>query len=96
LVSFGIALCNVVLLSTVFKFKTRDGKVQIFLGLALFNYAMSECFRMFGQQTTESTEDERSSLKPILRAKAVHFLVFFVLAYVGVEVTIGGWFLLCK
>lgn len=45
---------------------------------------------MFGQKATESGEDEQSSLKRILRAKAVHFLAFFVLAYVGVEVTIGG------
>ncbi|EKM75157.1 hypothetical protein AGABI1DRAFT_123344 [Agaricus bisporus var. burnettii JB137-S8] len=74
LVSVGIALCNVILLLVVFRFKTRE-----------------ECFSMFGQKATESGEDEQSSLKRILRAKAVHFLAFFVLAYVGVEVTIGGW-----
>jgi hypothetical protein len=79
----------VVLLSTVFKFKTRDSKVRIFLGLALFNYAISECFKMFGQQTTEGTEDERSSLKPILRAKAVHFWRSLFLPMLGLKLRSG-------
>ena len=30
-------------------------------------------------------------LKQILGLKVVHLLAFFIMAYVGVEVTIGGW-----
>ncbi|EKM74818.1 hypothetical protein AGABI1DRAFT_132859 [Agaricus bisporus var. burnettii JB137-S8] len=50
-----------------------------------------ECLRLLGQEVSEKNEDEQSSFKQILRVKAVHFLAFFILVYVGVEVTIGGW-----
>jgi len=49
-----------------------------------------ECLHLIGQETAEKEEDEHSSFNQILRIKAVHFLAFFILVYVGVEVTIGG------
>lgn len=49
-----------------------------------------ECLRLIGQETAEKGADEHSSFNQILRIKAVHFLAFFILVYVGVEVTIGG------
>lgn len=50
-----------------------------------------ECLRLLGQESAEKGEDEHTSFNQILRIKAVHFLAFFILVYVGVEVTIGGW-----
>jgi len=51
---------------------------------------VQECLHLIGQETAEKGEDEHSSFNQILRIKAVHFLAFFILVYVGVEVTIGG------
>jgi fucose permease len=34
---------------------------------------------------------EEGKFKQIMSEKTVHFLAFFILVYVGVEVTIGGW-----
>ena len=51
---------------------------------------VQECLRLIGQDTAEKGEDEHSSFNQILRIKAVHFLAFLILVYVGVEVTIGG------
>ena len=53
-------------------------------------FLVQECLRLIGQDTTEKGEDEHSSFNQILRIKAVHFLAFLILVYVGVEVTIGG------
>lgn len=50
-----------------------------------------ECLERIGQEAVEKGTSERSSFNQILRMKAVHYLAFFILVYVGVEVTIGGW-----
>jgi len=60
------------------------------LSLSLSLSLVQECLRLIGQDTAEKGEDEHSSFNQILRIKAVHFLAFFILVYVGVEVTIGG------
>ena len=57
---------------------------------------VQECLHLIGQETAEKGEDEHSSFNQILRVKAVHYLAFFILVYVGVEVTIGGMFLHCS
>jgi len=54
---------------------------------------VQECLHLIGQETAEKGEDEHSSFNQILRIKTVHYLAFFILVYVGVEVTIGGMFL---
>ncbi|KAJ3563562.1 hypothetical protein NP233_g8859 [Leucocoprinus birnbaumii] len=71
------------------------------LGIALSNTIVlclifgtktqEECLRMVGQEAAPKGQDDKSSFNSILRIKAVHFLAFFILVYVGVEVTIGGW-----
>lgn len=43
-----------------------------------------------GQEAGEKGTSEHSSFKQVLSVKAVHYLAFFILVYVGVEVTIGG------
>lgn len=49
-----------------------------------------ECLSQIGQAPGEKGTSEHSKLRQILSLKSVHFLAFFVLVYVGVEVTIGG------
>jgi fucose permease len=54
-----------------------------------------ECLRSAGEPVFESTtenaeERNKPSLQKVFKMKAVHLLAFFVLIYVGVEVTIGG------
>ncbi|KXN81657.1 Bypass of stop codon protein 6 [Leucoagaricus sp. SymC.cos] len=63
----------------------------IVLSLVFGTKTQDECLALLGQEVTEKGEDEHTSFNQILRVKAVHFLAFFILVYVGVEVTIGGW-----
>ncbi|KAJ7683015.1 major facilitator superfamily domain-containing protein [Mycena rosella] len=74
LVSLGIAISNVVLLTFVFRLKTQD-----------------ECLVTIGEAPGETGTSEHSTFRQILSLKTVHLLAFFILVYVGVEVTIGGW-----
>ncbi|KAF7350827.1 MFS domain-containing protein [Mycena sanguinolenta] len=77
LISLGIAAVNATFVALVFKGKTQD-----------------ECLAEIGQET-ESDEkgeiNEQSHLRQIISIKAVHLLALFLLVYVGLEVTIGGW-----
>jgi len=52
-----------------------------------------DCLREVGQPPAEHgapLTSEHSKLRQILRQKNVHLIAFFILVYVGVEVTIGG------
>ena len=40
--------------------------------------------------TAANQSVQQSSYKQILRLKTVHLMAFYILVYVGVEVTIGG------
>jgi len=44
-----------------------------------------------GQAPHETQDGEASDFSAIARTKNVHLLAFFILIYVGVEVTTGGW-----
>ncbi|KAI0350646.1 MFS general substrate transporter [Trametes cingulata] len=78
LVSLGIAISNTILLIAVFRFKDQD-----------------TCLTEIGQTPSvhEEETDNRSGnkYKQIFKLRALHLLAFFVLIYVGVEVTLGGW-----
>ncbi|KIM47167.1 hypothetical protein M413DRAFT_16581 [Hebeloma cylindrosporum] len=75
LVSLGVAVSNTIILVIVFKLKNQD-----------------DCLEEAGEIIPEKTaESEAGTFKQVLRTKAVHLLAFFILIYVGVEVTIGGW-----
>ncbi|KAG6908937.1 hypothetical protein DXG01_002716 [Tephrocybe rancida] len=79
LASLGLAVTNTVVLIAIFKFKTQD-----------------ECLAEIGQVIPERTENEQSAnnkgkFRQIMGHRTVQFLAFFILFYVGVEVTIGGW-----
>ena len=55
-----------------------------------FSCFFLECLQLIGQDVGEKGTSKDSSFNQVIRIKAVHFLAFFVLFYVGVEVTIGG------
>ncbi|KAF8556039.1 MFS general substrate transporter [Imleria badia] len=76
LASLGIALINTVLLIVVFRLKGQD-----------------ECLAQIGQPTGEQSESDsgNSRFRQIFALKDVHLLAVFILVYVGVEVTLGGW-----
>jgi hypothetical protein len=50
----------------------------------------SECLAQIGQATEEKETVGGSKYKEMFKLKALHALAFFILVYVGVEVTIGG------
>ncbi|KAI0767878.1 MFS general substrate transporter [Irpex lacteus] len=76
LISLGIALIDMLLLFTVFRGKRQE-----------------ECLAEIGQARTETAtaNHEENKYRQIFRLREVHFLAFFILIYVGVEVTLGGW-----
>ncbi|KAF8306101.1 MFS general substrate transporter [Clavulina sp. PMI_390] len=47
--------------------------------------------REIGIQPSEEETHERSIIRQVMELKLVHLMAFFVLIYVGAEVTIGGW-----
>lgn len=71
------------------------------LGLALVNTILlitvfglktqDECLAQIGLPPCEKGNSERSQLRQVFALRAVHLLAFFILVYVGVEVTVGGW-----
>ncbi|TFK21819.1 MFS general substrate transporter [Coprinopsis marcescibilis] len=76
LVSLGLAISNTVLVCCVFRFRPQD-----------------ECFKDAGEYIVPrgTSDSEHSNFRQVMTNKTVHFLAFFILIYVGVEVTIGGW-----
>ncbi|KAK1220367.1 hypothetical protein PQX77_016858 [Marasmius sp. AFHP31] len=76
LISLGLAIINVALLLATFKLKSQDA-----------------CLQDIGQPLGEKGHEGTSygSFRQILSNRNVHFMAFFLLIYVGVEVTIGGW-----
>ncbi|KAJ7485283.1 major facilitator superfamily domain-containing protein, partial [Mycena latifolia] len=71
------------------------------LGIALLNAVIllfvfrlktkDECLAAVGEAAGETGTSEHSTFRQILSLKTVHLLAIFILVYVGVEVTIGGW-----
>jgi fucose permease len=49
-----------------------------------------ECFAQIGQAVEEKETVGGSKYKQMFNLKALHLLAFFILVYVGVEVTISG------
>ncbi|KAG6377546.1 major facilitator superfamily domain-containing protein [Boletus reticuloceps] len=71
------------------------------LGIALINTVLlvavfrlkrqDECLAEIGYPAGEQSESENSHFRQIFALKDVHLLAMFILVYVGVEVTLGGW-----
>ncbi|TBU31097.1 MFS general substrate transporter [Dichomitus squalens] len=77
LVSLGLAIVNVAVLSFVFKFRTQDACLTE-IGLA-------------SQLEEGSNEGSRSKYKQMMHLRGFHLMALFILVYVGTEVTLGGW-----
>ena len=55
--------------------------------------SLTDCLAEVGQAPPEKTKDSEAGVnkyKQIARLPAVHLMAFFILTYVGVEVSIGG------
>ena len=53
----------------------------------------ADCLQEIGQPPPEKTKESEAGMnkyKQVFRLRAVHLMAFFILTYVGVEVTIGG------
>ncbi|EIW55077.1 MFS general substrate transporter [Trametes versicolor FP-101664 SS1] len=75
LVLLGIALSNTFSLIAVFRFKDQD-----------------TCLAEIGQSPDhESGNYANNKYKQIFGLRALHLMAIFILIYVGVEVTLGGW-----
>ncbi|KAH9899251.1 MFS general substrate transporter [Cubamyces lactineus] len=77
LVSLGIALSNAILLIAVFRFKTQDA-----------------CLAEIGQIPSHESGNEdgdANKYRQMFKLRVLHLMAFFILIYVGVEVTLGGW-----
>jgi len=85
-------MLNTVLLVCIFKFKTQDGKCHSFLqGRHTSRLRRGlECLAQIGQAIEEKETVGGSKYKQMFELKALHLLAFFILVYVGVEVTISG------
>ncbi|KAJ2915493.1 hypothetical protein MD484_g4897, partial [Candolleomyces efflorescens] len=74
-VALGLAILNTLSMILVFRFKDRE-----------------VCLREGGELVTATSDaNGKGKFRQIMTNRSVHFLAFFVLFYVGVEVTIGGW-----
>jgi fucose permease len=51
---------------------------------------LPECLVDIGQAAAEQGTSSDSTFRQILSQKTVHLLAFFILVYVGVEVSVGG------
>ncbi|KAI0654399.1 major facilitator superfamily domain-containing protein [Cubamyces menziesii] len=78
LVSLSIALSNTASLIAVFRFRTQDA-----------------CLEEIGQASSQDGAGEGTNnankYQQMFRLRTVHLMAFFILIYVGVEVTLGGW-----
>ncbi|KAK0454062.1 MFS general substrate transporter [Desarmillaria tabescens] len=63
----------------------------IFLWAVFRLKSQDDCLAEIGHPPREKGDNEHSPFRQILTLKTVHLLAFFILVYVGVEVTIGGW-----
>ncbi|KAJ7165543.1 MFS general substrate transporter [Mycena crocata] len=63
----------------------------LFLAVVFRARNQDDCLTQIGQEGGEKGSSEESHLRQIISTKAVHLLALFLLVYVGVEVTIGGW-----
>lgn len=101
-VSLGLALFTSLALFLVFRLRTEDQVV----GRRGIDETTSEEVAApqpepYGESSGEKRDRESkerreagssgNKMKRIMKTPAVHFMAFYIMIYVGVEVTIGGW-----
>ncbi|TEB30490.1 MFS general substrate transporter [Coprinellus micaceus] len=75
LISLGLVLSNTIIVACVFRF--RD---------------LNPCLAEAGERVHSVVAGKESGkFRQIMSERTVHYLAFYALVYVGVEVTIGGW-----
>ncbi|KAK2462133.1 hypothetical protein APHAL10511_005831 [Amanita phalloides] len=101
--AYGVGALCAPLVATQFSQLHRHWSFHylISLGIAITNAVIlgnvfrfktqDECLTEIGQPSTATSTTDDSTFSQIIRSKSVHYLAFFTLVYVGVEVTMGGW-----
>ncbi|OXG26170.1 hypothetical protein C367_02932 [Cryptococcus neoformans Ze90-1] len=94
-VSLGLAVMTVVFLVAVFRLRTDDqvvGKREEMDRKSAASSAVPTAMDSEGQLTEKKPkQDSASKMKRIMKTPVVHYMAFYMVIYVGVEVTIGGW-----
>ncbi|KAG8929861.1 hypothetical protein FRC02_004987 [Tulasnella sp. 418] len=85
-VSLGIAFISLVLSVSVFRFQRAEGLLA----------NISPRPSIATQQTTETeafedNAEQKNKYHQVFKQKSTHLLALFLMVYVGVEVTLGGW-----
>ncbi|KAF8637248.1 hypothetical protein AX17_002959 [Amanita inopinata Kibby_2008] len=100
--AYGVgALCSPLVATQFSQLRHWSFHYLVSLGIALINLVVvlsvyklkpeDECLADIGQAAIDKGTSEDSTFSQILHNKAVHYLAFFLLVLVGLEVTIGGW-----
>jgi fucose permease len=93
LISTSLAILNVALIVSVFRFKTADRKCEIY-SIVQCRQVKNHYLEAKAQAGLASVEDSSSvsgnKYRKIMGMSAVHFLALWCLIYVGTEVTLGG------
>ncbi|KAK6903976.1 hypothetical protein I203_107487 [Kwoniella mangroviensis CBS 8507] len=87
-VSLGLALVTVLALVVVFRGRTDNqvvGKRQLEVKVNKDGSTTEN------EPASKENEGSGGKMKQILKAPVVHYMAFYMLIYVGIEVTIGGW-----
>lgn len=99
-ISLGLAVMNLICLTTTFGFERSEGKHPKSPYLSLYvlygsnDWLCAVVLTKIGrppQVEGTAAPSHDNHYRRILGLRVVHVLAFFILAYVGVEVTIGGW-----
>ncbi|KAG6812458.1 hypothetical protein H0H92_002723 [Tricholoma furcatifolium] len=81
LASLGISIFSIIVLVAVFRFRTQDECLT----------AIGQVIQEHREETGEQSSTEKGKFGQIMKHKTVQLLAFYILVYVGVEVTMGGW-----
>ena len=95
LVSLSIAISNMVILASVFKFQPQDGT---FMAHSEIRHRQSPliitvCLRQAGEihpDKIPGEEIQENKFSQLMKNKNVHLFAFFIMVYTGIEITIGG------
>ncbi|KAI0052804.1 MFS general substrate transporter [Auriscalpium vulgare] len=99
---YGIGAFAAPLVATQFSQMRRwSFQYLVSLGISTLNLAIiiavfrfrtqNECLSEIGETISEPNTSSDNMYRQIFRSRTVHLFALFLLAYVGVEVTIGGW-----
>ncbi|ODN96385.1 hypothetical protein L198_04099 [Cryptococcus wingfieldii CBS 7118] len=92
-VSLGLAVLTAALVLGVFRLRTEDQIVGSRQEEVEEKKEVSptETVQEDGPPVKKINQDSGSKMKRILKTPVVHYMAFYMVIYVGVEVTIGGW-----